>query len=231
MGLADVYEVWDAYEYDQVDMMYSILRSTEDSLVPIIGRLTDEIDTGLEEASGFLETLNYTLKNDLGGVLSSIWHDIDQALTDLLRPIWESIKWIGDELKPAYEYISNAITRATEVIATEFGWIAVEIGDILAETVSDLWVIAKDVSVQIYDALADALGYCWDYFIDVVIPAILDMILAVYESPQVQKVIEFIVEQFHALLAWLFDIDDAEMEKWAKKTAMFVKSLVESEGA
>jgi len=231
MGLKDVYEVWDAYEYDQVDMMYSILRSTEDSLVPILGTLSENIDEGLENASGFLETLNTTLKNDWGSLFTSLWHDIDIGVTTILKPIWEAIKYVGEELKPAYEYIGRAITGATEVIATELGWIIVEIGDILAETASDLWVIVKDISVWVYDAISKALKDCWDYFIDTVIPFIYQMLVRVYESPEVQKVIAYLTEQLKALFDWLFTIDTAEMEKWAKKTAEFVKALVESEGA
>jgi len=229
MALQYVYEVWDAYEYTQVDMIYSLLRSIENSVKPILKALSGNITFGLNKVSNFLDDLGRAVSEGLSGLIEEAMHSLDWILESVMKPVWQAIRWIGDELRPAYEFISNAIVGATEVVATEIADIAVTVGNAISDGAAWLWDNIKYVGATVYEALTDALSWCWDYFIDVVIPAFFDAMTYIFESAPVQWLIEFIQEHIIDVFTGLFEIDESELQKWATKGAEFMRTLVESE--
>jgi len=231
MGLQDVYEVWDAWEYNQVDMLYSLIRLIKDDIEPVLDVLSGNITFGLDNIGLDLEGILDDIKPAITDMINTLKGALDEVFTHIVKPVWEEIKVVGSQLVTVYERISSSIVGATAVISTELGAMSDSIGRWIKDEITTLWGWVKTIPGQVYQSLKDALDWCWEKFVKVVIPFIYDMLVKVYESPEVQRVIEFITKQLKALLDWLFEIDDAEMEKWAKKTATFIKALVESEGA
>ena len=231
MGLADVYEVWDAWEYNQVDMLYSILRVIKDDLVPVDDMIMGGLQENIVKVGGFIWDLADDIKTAIGSLVDTVKHGLGGILDGVVKPVWEAIKQVYSYIESGYKFIGDSIAGAVAVLSTELGAFSGKIGGWIKSAASDVWGWIKDISGTVYKALSDAISKCWDYFIKVVIPFIYDMLVRVYESPEVQKAIEYVTKQLKALFDWLFTIDTAEMEKWARKTSEFIRTLVLAEGA
>lgn len=229
MGLLDVYEVWDAWEYNQVDMLYSLIRLIKDDIEPVLDVLSGNITFGLDNIGLDLEGILDDIKPAITDMINTLKGALDEIFTHVVKPVWEEIKVVGSQLVTVYERITSSIAGAAAVVSTELGAMSDSIGRWIKDEVTLLWGWVKTIPGQVYQALEDALDWCWEKFIKVVIPAIFDAILAVYQSPEVQKVIEYLVEKFHDLISWIFEIDESELQKYAKKGAEFMRSLVETE--
>ena len=145
-------------------------------------------------------------------------------------------RFLSDQWDTITDYWSNVWDDIKELIADQFNLIKdfwAEIWDDVSGFFLDQWDLIRGFWSQafsdLYVWLDQALTGIWTYFVKVVIPTFMDGLKYVIESEPVQWVIEFVMKSLEALFGWIFDVDEAELQKWAKKGAEFMRDLVETE--
>jgi len=207
---------------DKIGNVSNYLNKLWDSLKVTMGRLLESISGKAESlVSGITEAIKGIttgIGSALAGAFDGIMEPVTKAMTAIKDAISDISTWVQDKvydtLVDAWEWIKDTWDGVKEFFANQY------------DLITGFW---SDLFANLYFWLDEKLTEIWTYLTKVVIPAFMDALAYVFESEPVQWFIGFIKKHFIDAFSSLFELDEAELQKWAKKGAEFMRGLVETE--
>lgn len=225
--LDDVYEVWDAWEFSQTDMLYSLLRSIEDSLYPLLEQFMSPIANAIEWIMFDLTKVGADITEAIENGLELAGDAIGWAMEPVVNAITDGLDWV-------VEGVTSLTESITEWFGDSFASVKGFLGDFwdnlkgwTLEGIQDAWGWLTSASSGVYEWISDLLGDAWDAFWFTAVPWLGEMLIRVIESEEVEVVLNVLGGVIEAVFARVFTIDTEEVTDWIRQTIAFFKTVTE----
>ena len=197
-----------------------------------------------------IKDMGITIKDTVTGVYDNVAADFFWIVEELQATIQEvvagittgynsAIDMIGGMISDALMYVSDGFANTVNTIKDSLGSTFDGVNNFLSgfwqdakEMITDAsqsaWDYVTTVGGSVYNWLKTLMGDVWDYFWQVAIPALGQMLVAVIESDEVTIVLEILGDVFESLINRVLSIDEETVAEWIERSVHMFKTVAQA---